>query len=477
VLLVESGGLDFDPDIQALYKGQLTGATQLPMDESRLRFLGGSTNHWDGHCRPLDPIDFETRSWVPHSGWPFNYQHLHPFYERAQVWCELSDMEYEPRRWEGLRPSLIGFDPARLSNRMWQFSPPTRFGERYRPDLEDSQRIRVLYHANVLEIVPNAGATKVEALRLKTMGGKEARVTARTFVLACGGIENARLLLDSDSVAKTGLGNGNDLVGRFFLEHPHAILGYAVPFVNVERFPAYYNSVEVSGIQMQVKPGMPEAVQREKQILNGCIDLGYGYDRSEGYMALRNATKGFSGGRMPDGFGRALLQIVGDLDGTAVGLYRRIQKEHVFWFGANFEQAPNPDSRVTLLPERNAIGARRARVDWQLSEIDKASTLFGCRVVGEELARLGMGRTKIDAWLLEGGRAWQGVMGHCHHMGTTRMHDDPKRGVVDRNGRVHGIGNLYVAGSSVFPTSGYANATLTIVALAMRLADHLKLKA
>lgn len=478
VLLIESGDREADSATLALNEGAVVGEPYEPLDTVRLRFFGGTTNHWDGHCRPLDPIDFEKRPWVPHSGWPISHAELDPFYARAQPVCELGPYDYAPEHWSEALPGLIAFDPKRIANRLWQYSPPTRFGERYGPELKASRHVRVLFNANVVEIVVNEAATRVTGLRLKALDGTSGLVRPHTVVLACGGIENPRLLLASNTVMQPGLGNGNDLVGRFFMEHPHTLIAYAVPAVDIEPLKAYYYGVSAKiaagQATLQVKPGLSEAVQRAERLPNACIDMGYGYDRSEGYLSLRTAYDELDHGNVSEELGEALLGMVGDLGGLAGGVYRRLRHENVLWFGANAEQVPNPESRVLLDETRDALGSPRAKLNWQLSPEDKATTRRACRIVGEELARLGLARMRLDEWLLAEDDAWQDLTGRYHHMGTTRMSDDPKRGVVDHQCRVHGIANLYVAGCSVFATSGYANPTLTIVALAIRLADHLK---
>jgi choline dehydrogenase-like flavoprotein len=359
---------------------------------------------------------------------------------------------------------------------MWQFSPPTRFGEKYRDELDRSGNIHVLLNANAVDVQITSSGSAVRQIKLKSLSGREGQVRAKAYVLACGGIENPRLLLDSNGVERDGVGNRRGLVGRYFLEHPHAIVAYAIPQTALDRYVAYYNSVEVAGIPIQVKPGVSEEVQRREGILNGCIDVGYGYDRSPGYLGVYHIMRNLRRGRMPSNFDTSLVQVLSDLDGAAGGLYRQLRGQNVLWFGANFEQAPNPDSRVLLSAERDRLGCRQTTLDWRLSAIDKHSLRVGCRIVGEELARLGLARMKMDAWLLKDDSTWDDLEGHFHHMGTTRMSDDPASGVVDADCRVHGISNLYVAGSSVFPSCGYANATLTIVALALRLADHLQEK-
>ena len=145
------------------------------------------------------------------------------------------------------------------------------------------------------------------------------------------------------------------------------------------------------------------------------------------------------------------------------------------FFNCQAEQAPNPDSRITLSNERNALGGRLPILDWRLTELDKRSFYAPAKLLGAELARLGIGLFRIEPWLLDGANTWSpNLVGGYHHMGTTRMAEDERQGVVDSTCKVHNVDNLYVAGSSVFPTSGNINPTLPLVALALRLADHLK---
>lgn len=478
VLVIESGGIEPEAATQALYEGAVIGEPFPPLDTVRLRWFGGTTNHWGGHCRPLDPIDFETRPWVPYSGWPISRHDLDPFYARAQRICELGPYDYDPDVWRKVAPDLIPFRADKLIDRIWQASPPTRFGDQYREDLRRAENVDVLLNANAVDIVLNEAATAVREVRIKALDGKTGRVRPRVVVLACGGIENPRLLLTSNSVMTAGVGNGHDLVGRFFLEHPHALVAFAVPTNGIARFAPYIHfldaEIPAGTATIQARPGLSEEAQRREKLLNSCIGIGYGYDRSEGYLAFRALAKELAQGEVPDDFGNAVLRVVRDLGGLAEGLYHRVNDRDLLWFDTTAEQAPNPDSRVTLDDTRDSLGLPRVRLDWRLSEIDKRTARHACRLVGEELARLGLARMRVDSWLMADDGSWNDLGVRYHHIGTTRMSDDPKQGVVDCNCRVHGIANLYVAGSSVFPTAGNANPTLTIVALALRLADHLK---
>ena len=466
VLLVESGGPEApDSETQSLYEGHVVGTPYFPLDICRLRFFGGTTNHWSGHCRPLDPIDFEKRAWVPYSGWPIGPADLADAYNRAQALCELGPFEYRVDARPELRDQSIPFDRRRIVNISFRHSAPTRFGRAYGDALLKARNVRVLCHANVTRIVTNRTASAVDGVEVRTFSGKRATIRARVLVLAAGAIENARLLLLSDGVEKNGLGNRYGNVGRFFMEHPHALAAFAVPTVELKRFEAYYS--------VNLRPVLAPEFQRREKLLNAAVAVGYGFDRFPGYRSVREVVREFAEGRLPDDLGRHVLNIIRDLDDIPGGLLRRLQHKAVLWFSVNAEQIPNPQSRMLLSRERDALGCRRAALDWRLTTDDKAHARRAIRVVGEELARLGLARMRLDPWLVQDDTTWNGLTGRYHHMGTTRMSENPRHGVVDADCRVHGVANLFVAGSSVFATSGYAAPTLTIVALAVRLANFL----
>jgi choline dehydrogenase-like flavoprotein len=475
ICLVESGGLEPEQETLDLNKGKVVGLPYAPLEEVRLRYFGGSTNHWNANCRPLDPIDFEKRSWVPYSGWPFDHATLDPFYPEAQKICELGPYVYDQEDVLRAVPGVADFNRSRVTNVNWMLGPPTRFGLRYREDLEQAPNVQVLLNANVVDVVAAEDAQSVTEVRLKSLDGKIGTVRPKLVVLACGGIENARLLLASNSVMKAGLGNGRDLVGRFFADHLGAMMGYVVP--EGAACQLGYNipaTMKVRGgdARIRLAPALPVEVQRREQLLNTHIMLDCADEISSGYRALREAGKNAARGKI-EGLGAAVLTILNDLGGTAGGVWRHLNDDLVMGVEAFGETVPNPDSRITLDAERDRLGMQQVRLDWRLSPLDKRTARFLCRSLGEELARLRHGRLYISDWVLEDDTVWERPHPWDHHMGTTRMSDDPATGVVDADCRVHGMHNLYVAGSSVFPTYGAAPPTLTIVALALRLADHL----
>jgi choline dehydrogenase-like flavoprotein len=488
--LLESGGTDFAWPDQALYTGRSIGLPHCALDVCQLRYLGGNTNAWGGWCRPLDPIDFEPRPWVERSGWPFSIAELTPFYRRAHEICQVPSDDYDPERAAAeighRRARPLAFDPQYLETLIYRFSPPTRFGQTYRPRLHRAHDIHCYLHANVLGIEADPSARSVNRLSIGALSGARFSVAARHFVLAAGGIENARLLLLSTSVVPAGLGNQHDLVGRFFMDHPHTKRRV---LMSSRRLDSGLYSELFLRRRIMGRMSLPEKLQRSERLLNYGANLHplyFGHD-SQGWMALSDVVRSFSHRSDPflrsppyDRKGLSLKQIVDmvrRLDRTAAAGLLRVFKPNRFINGLMLEskpeQAPNPDSRVTLDDGRDAFGLRRIKLDWRTLSLDRRTAVRGEEVIDAELRRLGIGSmapllpTEIEGWPdnLESG--W-------HQLGTTRMHADPKQGVVDANARVHGLSNLFIAGGSVFPTGGAAPPTLTIVALAVRLAGHLR---
>jgi choline dehydrogenase-like flavoprotein len=375
-----------------------------------------------------------------------------------------------------------------LERTIYKFSHPSDFGQVYYKDLESATNVDVYLNANVTEILTTSDASQVNSVRVRSFNKRRVAFTARQFVLACGGIENPRLLLACNQAAPQGLGNDHDIVGRFFMDHPYFLTGYYDPSNPRFRRNCYtIEDYDKVGIEQKYHTAfsLKEAVLRDQGI-NGAALY---FVRRPRYKTLAEyytpAGKSFihlvdilRHDDVPNRkFGTHLLNVLRRLDTVAINLARQAQHlarpQQLLGLRAVLESTPNPDSRVTLTEKRDHFGMRRVRVDWHLNSTDK--TGFEClmRALRDEFERLALGRL-IESHSVDE-RNWPNSMtGGKHHMGTTRMHSNPKYGVVDADCRVHSVANLYVAGSSVFPTCGFVNPTLTIVALAIRLADHLK---
>ncbi len=469
VILLEGGGFDYDPQMQALYAGKSIGDPyQVPLEAARLHYFGGTTGHWAGWCAPMEPLNFEKRDWVPYSGWPFRNEHLAPFYARAHTHLELGAYQYDVEHYEAQDASRrrLPFNEDLFWTKMWKFSPPTRFGTRYREEIVNAEQIHLYTYANVTEIEANEAVRSITGVKARTIDGKTHQVRARYYVLACGAIQNARVLLASNRQAPAGLGNDNDLVGRFFMEHlemggAQLVLAEADPM-------AMYSSPFGRGRPPSGELAVTEQVQRQYEILNSTASLREGTFSEEVSSFFERFAERSAQMREPrNERERQPPPAPPDRDEVDQRYYR---------LQTRAEQAPNPDSRVVLSDEMDALGMPLADLHWKLTELDQRSVRVFFELLGQEVGRIGLGRIQILDWLLDGDDStWPSFLsGGFHHMGTTRMHDDPGQGVVDANARVHGIENLYVAGSSTFPTSGAPNPTLTLVALALRLSDHIK---
>lgn len=488
VALLESGGVDHEPAVQELAAGDSIGFDYYPLVDSRLRMFGGTTAIWGGRVAMLDDIDFHPRDWVPDSGWPFPIATLQPWYDRARQALDLSAATLDESLFERLGIQAPEFDPEWLRVAFWQFDRmPHRYGLHRCDDLIADPDTTIVLHATATHIQAEPDGRRIRHVEVADLSGVRAIVQARRFVLAAGGIDNPRLLLASRDVMPTGLGNGHDLVGRYFMEHPHARGGRV-------RFKRPWSSLDTLMVRKALggerfvpcfRPG--EALQRRAGILNTSFALGVRQHPDQRmqlavrlYQAAKHSLAPTRANRsLWQSLKRSLHFLQRHTDPLRPWLLDRLDRRGIYAV-VRAEQAPNPASRVQLGSECDALGVPRADLDWQLSDLDKRSVRVLMEAFDRELRRLDLGHVELPEWLLDEGRPWRIdplVSGHpiggYHHIGTTRMASDAGKGVVDAEGRVFGLANLYVAGSSVFSTSGWANPTLTLLALSLRLAEHL----
>jgi choline dehydrogenase-like flavoprotein len=488
VALIESGDFEFHHRPQMLYLGENTGTANYSTARSRIRMFGGSTTRWGAQCRPLDPLDFAERNGIAHSGWPFTCDELEPHYRRAQRICNLGPYDYSLSAWRSADGGALQVDDARLETKIFQFSFPSDFGQIYRAELGSAPNIDIYLNANVVDIEVDEHARQVTGLCVATFNDRRIRFVATTYLLACGGIENARLLLASNRVASAGVGNQHDLVGRFFMDHPYFLLGYYQPArPQHDRSIYVIDDYEHVGSEQKANAALSlsESTLREEE-LNACAVYfvrrplyktlpEYFSPSAKSFIHLIDVLRHHE---LPDRrLGRHVHNIVSGFSDVGRSLGRQIvhtvRPRSTLALRAVLETTPNPDSRVTLGARKDRFGMPRVQVDWRLNDRDKRGLERLMEIMRAEFARLKLGSLIEDH--AQDSSGWPNSMtGGKHHMGTTRMHADERKGVVDPNCRVHGCANLYIAGSSVFPTGGFANPTLTIVALAVRLADHIK---
>lgn len=445
-VVLESGGIEPESETQDLYRGGSIGLPYPDLAATRLRYFGGTTNHWSGELGSLDEHDFEARPWFPDSGWPIARGELVPFYRRALSVCGAeSALDDAP----GKAGEPLASERLRLAHRRRGVDAPLRFGAAYRSALQQAPSLRLVLHANVVEIVVG-GTRGVERLTVRALHGRTGSVRARSFVLACGGIENARLLL---AAAPGVAGAGADWLGRCFMDHP------------VHR-----------PLRLLARPRIVAALLRST---GGAVTWLPDLAPASGFQAQE--TIGSFGAelhevpRAPGADGDAGSDAAWRLHEEVEGLRPAKSPPTLYELEIMQEQAPNRASRVTLAAERDALGVPRAALDYRHSALDAHTARVAATTVARELGRLGLGRVGLAGGFTPEGAEWDWPWRVAQHqLGTTRMASDPSRGATDRDGRPFGVDNLFVAGGSLFPTVGYVNPTLTIVALALRLADRLK---
>ncbi len=481
----------------------------------RCRTLGGSTAAWAGKSAAFDAIDFAQRAWVPHSGWPFGRETLDPYIERAAVHLNLGPNAYDDRfwAWSGGAPPQPHFDPERLRSFFWQFARSRinhmdviRLGDEF--VRENAANVRVLTNATVTEILTDPTGGQVTGVALASLEGKRAQVVAKTCVLAASGIENPRLLLASRAARPAGLGNDHGLVGRFLMDHPGARIAHiaqADVARLLERFGFYAINHEGRSHLYMHGLALSPTLQEQEGLLNCALYLMqvhapddpwdalkrlmrfrssallsdlWAVAKSPGLMAKGLGMKAFQHRLMPKPIKDLIVNVAIRFNPNFVareflsrGVPHKLTGLNV---DAICEQSPDPNSRITLSDRVDALGVPMARIDWRLDPKAGASLIRLAKLIEEEFPKAGLPKPILEPWVASGRVDDAAIIDMAHTVGATRMAADPREGVVDPQCQVHGVSGLFVAGGSVFPTSGHANPTLMILSLAIRLADCLK---
>lgn len=505
ILLLESGFEFADDKTQDLYAGEVADEKlHSPPDKYRQRRFGGSTTIWGGRCMPFDPIDFEQREYVPHSGWPISYQDLAPYYVTANKLLEAGRYEYDadhvfdPEQ----KAAIKGFKSDILkTNNLERFSCPTNVGDRYQRRLALAKDVEVLLGANCTAIRLAATGERVQQLDIHSLAGAKATVVAKRVILATGGIETTRLLLASNDICPNGIGNQHDLVGRYYQCHIAGNLGKLTVLGATSNVRHGYE-VSPEGIYCRRRFALTAETQRKIGAGNmvarlhfpKIVDPSHKIGVLSGLFLAKNFISYEYGKRLKDGqsslgiylkhFANIILDPVDTIKFLVHWVTKRTlakrkfpsvilnNKSNQFTFEIHGEQYPNPESRITLIDETDVFGMRKVKVDWKYLPEDIESIRRSLKLFVQEINQSGLATFEFNDEQLEEDLTRFGAYGG-HHIGTTRMGNTPATSVVDANCKIHHVDNLYIASASVFPTSSQANPTLTIVAMSLRLADHI----
>ena len=482
-----------------------------PLEENRRRAFGGSTIAWGGRCIPLDASDFEIKEWIPYSGWPISYESLIPFYKKSMDLCKAGQFDFNSyTSFSNSKHQEIihGIDNDELnSTSLERWSPPVNFSKEYQHILSGCSNLWVLLNAHVTNIETNNRKESVSSVSV-IANGKGIQIHAKKYILACGGIENPRLLLSSvNSFHPNGIGNDHDVVGRYYMAHFAGIHIEVSP--NDRKNMVFDFEKDSEGVDCRRRWRVTEKGQHNKKI-GAAIFYLHNAKNQEGHRDalfsivfiskfLLSLSKSHSLQKAKISWHKEKDEVIihgknilrngwSEIPRVFKIAVKRLNKRRLPFvlpsvnsksFGLYFqtEHMPNPESRITVTKtEVDSMGLPKAIVKVAFSEMDRKTILEAHEIFVERFQYAQAGEFKFDREELS--KFIDEKVRHfnsgAHHLGTTRIAEDPKFGVVDADCKVHCMENLFIAGSSVFPTGGHANPTLTIVALAVRLSEHLK---
>ncbi len=512
VILLEAGNQKWNPATQDLYKGTVVNPNiHAPLEQYRHRRLGGTTAVWGGRCIPFDNIDFEHREYMPHSSWPISRKDLEPFYRIAQKYCHCGNFTYLVKKAVPSAPAhmIPGFqDGDIVTSVLERFSLPTHFGESYFEKLKTAPNIQLILNANCLNINVTNDGHCVSGLQLASLEKNVFEAKGHAVVLSTGGLEVTRLLLASNKFHKAGIGNHSGWLGRCYMSHISGNICDIKLTCDPNQVIFGYE-VDPDGVYCRRRFWISEEAQRKNKILNFVAMLDnppmYDPDHHNGVLSLAFFAKNIQAiqRRIPPEYSKQLAMghtsiqvyaqhlrnVLTDIPGILFTMpqfvYKRFLKKRImpslvikgksntYSLHYHTEQSPNFESKVTLSNDRDTLGVPRLLVDFRVHDLDVESIVRSHQLIDEQLKKYECGKVIYNQQDVRGHiREQIGVGGH--HIGTTRMAKEESKGVVNEHCRVHGVRNLFIASSSVFPTSSQANPTLTIVAIAARIAAHLK---
>jgi choline dehydrogenase-like flavoprotein len=471
VIILESGGIDPSVAYNELNKGGNSGPRFLSLDASRMRCFGGASRIWAGVCAPFSKEDFKKKSYVPLSGWPIIKEDLDLYYKEAAKMLGISYDSFDHSNsvnnsFSGLSFPELSSKNSFLSTSIRQTSDSSNrnFGGKYKKLFSDSNNVDVLFHSTVTKLNVSKNGKKIIGIEAQDLSNKKCTINAKKYVLAAGALENPRLLLHANDFFKNGIGNESGFVGSCFMSHPG--IPRVAEIFKTSKGDCIEEKSYSSDLIYQFASSTSE--QFNNQILN------HGFDMKP-YTDLANLSTYYSG-RLKTDYKKLLKYF--DFKQSVDKTFCRLKGKYAsnLWdLGVALEQEPTHRSRLTLNPfSKDFFGVPLINMFWdEISEREKMTVDRSVKLLARELGKTNSGRVKFTEDFLSG-KAFQEQDSVNHHIGTTRMARSIDRGVVDKNCKVFSISNLYIAGSSVFPTSSIVNPTYTIIALGLRLGDHLK---
>jgi len=482
VHLLEAGGLTNEERSQSLYDARMVGNYHHGTRSGRHRFLGGSSTHWAGQLLSYTDEIFLPRPEVAHVGWPISGADIASYYPEIFRIMGVNALPFENFLLDGGPTFPVESDDMRIRFSKWAPFQFRNLGKTLGKKCLQSERMTLFLHANALSIELGREGGRVEKVIAKNYQGGTTDFTARQFIICAGTIETSRLLLASNSFHPAGVGNRHDQVGRYFHDHV-GIVAAGLSLPDRSRLMKWFSPYFIQNTLHTAKLEATARLKKEKNLLAVSAYFSIEESSESGIAMVRHLMRALQGGRLPaeakldpKKIPRQFYDLVRTWVDLKVRGRRYPSRDASITLRMEVEQVPRADSRIGLIEKTDALGMRIASVDWKQSAEEGKSLRDYSSVVDAALKSLGAEGPQWNRSLSSEPEEWlKGSFDMFHPMGGARMGTDPATSVVDRDLRVHGIGNLYIASCAVFPTGGSSNSTFTLMALALRLADRLAL--
>jgi choline dehydrogenase-like flavoprotein len=474
VLIIESGHFIEDDQRQCLNEAEQSGKILNNIVWGRKRAIGGTTIAWGGQSLPFSPIDFEERDWVMNSGWPIGFSDLETFYKEANRFMDIDEMNYDEDIFKYLKLKKIDFTDEEIDHHFSKWAKEPNFRKLY--DKELKKDVTVLYNAVVTKInVDEQGRAK--QLIVKNFNFDEFYLSVNLVIIAAGAIETNRLLLNNNHQAKAGIGNYSGLLGKGFMEHPCIAVG-TVHTQKAYQLQCSFNTHIKKQKKYSIRLSLSEQAQRKNKILNGSAGIMFQYknEQVDPYLELKNMLHSKT-------FYQAFSRVGGvatNFESYFKSAYAYVFQNMIYKHKAEaklvmmLEQEPTEKSCISISREKDFFGCPKASVNWQITEKTWQTAMFLSKSIQTQLGSLFLGELNLNPEMYNENQSWASLLSDVnHHMGGTRMSDTEHSGIVNKNLQLWGHENIYVCSTSVFPTGSHSNPTLTLLALACRLADRI----